>query len=189
MFFWRHNENSNSNEGVHYFPFIFGGAFLCQVSGLVFLNASLNGPACSFIQYLSGLAPTIMFTAIVVKTRKVYRIFIHTFQENRTSLVDVGNLDMCPAAVEQHLAKLMAPKTRQIVTIFSMIGVQFIIISIWIIIHDVSDIENLLDIYPNKRHIQICNINLTEFFGVQSYNFILVVMCTVYGYMTRHVRR
>ena len=82
-----------------------------------------------------------MFTAIVVKTRKVYRIFIHTFQENRTSLVDVGNLDMCPAAVEQHLAKLMAPKTRQIVTIFSMIGVQFIIISIWIIIHDVSSLK------------------------------------------------
>lgn len=188
-FFFVHREHDAvTKTGVHYFPFIFGGAFLCQVSGLVFLNSSLNGPTCSFIQYLSGLCPTIMFTAIVVKTRKVYRIFIHTFQENRTSLVDVGNLDMCPASIEHRLVKLMAPKTRQIVTIFAMIGVQFIIISIWIIVHDVSDSDNLIDVYPNKRHIQICNINLTEFFGVQGYNFILVIMCTVYGYMTRHVR-
>jgi len=188
FFFIHRDHEAVSKSGVHYFPFIFGGAFLCQVSGLVFLNASLNGPTCSFIQYLSGLAPTIMFTAIVVKTRKVYRIFIHTFQENRTSLVDVGNLDMCPAAIEQHLTKLMAPKTRQIVTIFAMIGIQFIIITIWIIIHDASDVKDLIDVYPNSRHIQICNINLTEFFGVQAYNFILVIMCTVYGYMTRHVR-
>ena len=130
-----------------------------------------------------------MFTAIVVKTRKVYRIFIHTFQENRTSLVDVGNLDMCPTAIEQYLTKLMAAKTRQIVTIFAMIGIQFIIITIWIIIHDARDEKDLIDVYPNSRHIQICNINLTEFFGVQAYNFIVVIMCTVYGYMTRHVRR
>jgi len=188
-FFFVHREHpAVSKSGIHYFPFIFGGAFLCQVSGLFFLNSSLNGATCGFIQYLSGLAPTIMFTAIVVKTRKVYRIFIHTFQENRTSLVDVGNLDMCPVFVEERLVKLMAPKTRQIVTIFAMIGIQFIIISIWIIIHDASDIKDLVDVYPNSRHIQICNINLKEFFGVQSYNFILVIMCTVYGYMTRHVR-
>jgi len=188
-FFFIHRDHAAvSKSGVHYFPFIFGGAFLCQVSGLVFLNASLSGPTCSFIQYLSGLAPTIMFTAIVVKTRKVYRIFIHTFQENRTSLVDVGNLDMCPTAIEQYLTKLMAAKTRQIVTIFAMIGIQFIIITIWIIIHDARDEKDLIDVYPNSRHIQICNINLTEFFGVQAYNFIVVIMCTVYGYMTRHVR-
>ena len=96
---------------------------------------------------------------------------------------------MCPTAIEQYLTKLMAAKTRQIVTIFAMIGIQFIIITIWIIIHDARDEKDLLDVYPNSRHIQICNINLTEFFGVQAYNFIVVIMCTVYGYMTRHVRR
>eukprot|EP00092_Neocalanus_flemingeri_P024712 GFUD01026801.1.p1 GENE.GFUD01026801.1~~GFUD01026801.1.p1 ORF type:complete len:923 (-),score=169.35 GFUD01026801.1:112-2880(-) len=177
-----------TRTGLHYFPFIFGGAFLCQLSGIVFLHSSFNGVTCTFIQFLTGLSPTIMFTAIVVKTRKVYRIFIHTFQENRNSTVDVGNLDMCPPFLEQKLEKLMAPKTRQIVTIFALIAVQFFIISIWTIIHYRHHEAYVTDIYPNNRHIQICNIGLTEFFGVQGYNLFLVFMCTVYGYMTRHVR-
>ena len=57
----------------------------------------------------------------------------------------------------------------------------------------VSNLNNfsdhgLLDVYPFNRHIRICSVNVTEFFWIQSFNFFLVGLCTVYGYMTRHVR-
>jgi len=52
-----------------------------------------------------------------------------------------------------------------------------------------SENSGLLDIYPShNRHIRVCNINVVDFFGIQIFNFLLVAMCTVYGFMTRHVR-
>ena len=62
-------------SGTHFLPFLFGGALLCQLSGILFLNARLGPGTCSLLQLLSGLSPTIMFAAILVKTRKVYVIF------------------------------------------------------------------------------------------------------------------
>ena len=42
--------------------------------------------------------------------------------------------------------------------------------------------------YPSYRHIQICHQSIASFFGLQLYNFLLVILCTAYGYMTRNVR-
>mgnify|MGYP002052281402 FL=1 len=42
--------------------------------------------------------------------------------------------------------------------------------------------------YPSNRHLQICHQSVTSFFALQWYNFLLVILCTTYGYMTRKVR-
>ena len=42
--------------------------------------------------------------------------------------------------------------------------------------------------YPSYRHLQICHQSIASFFGLQWYNFLLVILCTMYGYMTRNVR-
>ena len=52
-----------------------GPSFEALLSGILFLNARLGPGTCSLLQLLSGLSPTIMFAAILVKTRKVYVIF------------------------------------------------------------------------------------------------------------------
>ena len=46
----------------------------------------------------------------------------------------------------------------------------------------------MIDVYPRNRHLQICQQSVTSFFALQWYNFLLVILCTAYGYMTRHVR-
>ena len=51
------------------------------------------------------------------------------------------------------------------------------------------DEAHLVDVYPSYRHIRVCEVKITEFFGIQAYNVLLVILCTAYGYMTRNVRR
>ena len=50
--------------------------------GLLFLNLSLSSSVCTFLKFLSGLSPTLMFAAILVKTRKVHKIFTIQLMKN-----------------------------------------------------------------------------------------------------------
>ena len=137
-----------------------------------------------------------------------FSLLIHTNVFNikiySSSLMDKTNLDFCPASIESRLQKMMEPKPRQILAIILTVIIQFLIICCWtsykyfilksctFIIHYcsfLSETNTLLDIYPSNRHIQICNISVAEMFGIQAFNILLVIFCTAYGYMTRHVRR
>ena len=70
-------------SGRHYVAVIFSGATLCQMSALLFLNLPLDSSACQFLMFLSGLSPTMIFAAIFIKTRRIYKIFIKTFESHR----------------------------------------------------------------------------------------------------------
>ncbi len=61
---------------MHYLPFLFGGALVCQISGVLFLNCPLNEYTCFFLQFNTVFGPNLMFSAILVKTRKIYNVFI-----------------------------------------------------------------------------------------------------------------
>jgi len=191
-FFFINRENDIvTKTGVHYLPFIFGGALLSQLVGLSFMNFPLSGGSCTLLQYISGLAPTLMFSAIVVKNRKVYQIFISTFKQPAsamTSMTEPPMVNLCPPFIEERLERMMKPKTRQVVSIFIMITIQFLIVSIWKLIQVVHSNTGLLDEYPADRHIRICSASINEFILIQTFNLVLIVLCTVYGYMTRHVR-
>ena len=116
--------------------------------GFMFLNLTLSSSICNFLRFLSGLSPTLMFAAILVKTRKIHKIFqcalmksgqryiinkwLHLFTNYfSSSLMDKTNLDFCPSSIESRLHRLMEPKPRQILTILLIVFIQFIIICCW----------------------------------------------------------
>jgi hypothetical protein len=37
--------------------------------------------------------------------------------------------------------------------------------------------------------VKVCNIKIMDYIFLQSFNFLLLMTCTAYGYMTRNVRR
>ena len=75
--------------GMHYVLFIFGGATLCQITALLFLNLPLSPANCKFLLFLSGLSPTLIFAAILIKTRKIYKIFMKTFETDRLNHIQL----------------------------------------------------------------------------------------------------
>lgn len=103
-----------------------------KVSGLMFLNTHLTSSTCTLLQFISGLSPSLMFAAILVKTRKVYHVFNAKIMENnRVSEMVPSSLNFCPEVLEEKLERMMAPKPRQIVSIAFLVIIQFIFISIW----------------------------------------------------------
>ena len=143
---------------------------------MILLNIPLNPINCTLLEFISGLSPSLMFAAILVKTRKVYQVFnAKIMEDNRVSVMVpsvTSSLSMCPEGFDEKLEKMIAPKTSQILTIIFLVFVQFTVILIWSLSND--DVY-LIDIYPAKRHLRI--------------NVLLVILCTAYGYMTRNVRR
>ena len=153
---------------------------------MILLNIPLNPITCTLLEFISGLSPSLMFAAILVKTRKVYHVFnAKIMEDNRVSVIG-PSVSMCPEGIEEKLEKMMAPKTSQILTIIFLVFVQFTVILVWSLSND--DVY-LVDIYPATRHLRICEYKITEFFGIQAFNVLLVILCTAYGYMTRNVRR
>ena len=117
---------------MHYFPFLFGGALLCEVSGVLFLNSPLSSQTCVFLQFLSCFGPTLMFSAILVKTRKVYTIFTKSLMDSRDSRLDFGALvtfHKCPS-MEDRFEQLFKEhsKGRQFFLMSVLIFIQFIIV-------------------------------------------------------------
>ena len=130
----------NKLSGLHYFPFLFGGALLCEVSGVLFLNSGLGAHTCMFLQFLSCFGPTLMFSAILVKTRKIYNIFTKSLMDSRDSRLDFGDLvtfHQCPS-LEDKFERLCKEhsKGRQFFLISVLIFIQFIIvIAFWSGLH------------------------------------------------------
>ena len=130
----------NKLSGLHYFPFLFGGALMCEVSGVLFLNSGLGAHTCMFLQFLSCFGPTLMFSAILVKTRKIYNIFTKSLMDSRDSRLDFGDLvtfHQCPS-LEDKFERLCKEhsKGRQFFLISVLIFIQFIIvIAFWSGLH------------------------------------------------------
>ena len=128
-----------SKIGLHYFPFLFGGALMCEVSGVLFLNSGLSSYTCVFLQFLSCFGPTLMFSAILVKTRKIYTIFTKSLMDSRDSRLDFADLvtfHKCPN-LEDKFEKCFKEhsKGRQFFLISVLIFVQFIIVMFWSCLH------------------------------------------------------
>ena len=135
---WRPS-NFHKFLGLHYFPFLFGGALLCEVSGVLFLNSRLSSYTCVFLQFLSCFGPTLMFSAILVKTRKIYTIFTKSLMDSRDSRLDFGDLctfHKCPSLEDkfEQLCKEHS-KGRQFFLMSVLIFVQFIIVVAWSGLH------------------------------------------------------
>ena len=112
---------------------------MCQVSGVLFLNCPLNEYTCIFLQFSTVLGPNLMFSAILVKTRKIYTIFTKALQEDRNSMMDFENClscHKCPG-FEDMLKKMFQEhsKFRQYLFVIFLVSAQFIILCGWFVFH------------------------------------------------------
>ena len=120
------------HSGLHYFPFLFGGALMCQVSGVLFLNCPLNEYTCIFLQFNTVFGPNLMFSAILVKTRKIYTIFTKSLMESRNSKLDFDNFVTCHKCpgLEKWVREMFHEhsKCRQYSLVIFLVCAQFIIL-------------------------------------------------------------
>eukprot|EP00092_Neocalanus_flemingeri_P011699 GFUD01012615.1.p1 GENE.GFUD01012615.1~~GFUD01012615.1.p1 ORF type:complete len:913 (+),score=187.69 GFUD01012615.1:372-2741(+) len=179
FFFVKRDSNCIRKSGVQYFPFIFGGALLCQFSGIFLFIVPFNGFSCFILNLLIGFSPTMIFSAILIKTHLIHTIFIGRLDNDQSS---GANLQMCPSFIERNFEGKMSMRTRQIVHVTFLLVVQFFIIVIWS-----SVMNDLTDIYPNNRHIRVCIADLNKYFSLHIFNFFLIFCCTLYGYLVRNV--
>ena len=104
---------------------------------------------------------------------------------SRHSYTPLGEWRLC-GDLEDRFTRLVGQgKPRQAVQMAALILIQVILIGLAAAGADSG--SSVVAVYPSSRHIEICS--WTNFFWVQSYNALLILLCTSYGYMTRHVRR
>ena len=103
----------------------------------------------------------------------------------RHSYTPLGEWRLC-GELEDRFTRLVGQgKPRQAVQMAALILIQVILIGLAAAGADSG--SSVVAVYPSSRHIEICS--WTNFFWVQTYNALLILLCTSYGYMTRHVRR
>ena len=129
----------SNHLGLHYLPFLFGGALMCQVSGVLFLNCPLNEYTCIFLQFSTVLGPNLMFSAILVKTRKIYKIFTTSLMEGRNSIMDFENClscHKCPG-LEDRLRNMFHEHSKfwQYLFVIFLISAQIIMLCGWSIFY------------------------------------------------------
>ena len=104
---------------------------------------------------------------------------------SRHSYTPLGEWRLC-GELEDRFTRLVGQgKPRQAVQMAALILIQVILIGLAAAGADSG--SSVVAVYPSSRHIEICS--WTNFFWVQTYNALLILLCTSYGYMTRHVRR
>ena len=115
---------------MHFLPFLFGGALVCQISGVLFLNCPLNEYTCFFLQFNTVFGPNLMFSAILVKTRKIYNVFKKAVMRRQSSLMDTENF--CPG-LEDKIGNIFKEhsKCRQYSLLAFLVLGQFIILCGW----------------------------------------------------------
>ena len=104
---------------------------------------------------------------------------------SRHSYTPLGEWRLC-GDLEDGFTRLVGQgKPRQAVQMAALILLQVSLIGLAAAGADSG--ASVVAVFPSSRHLEICS--WTNFFWVQSYNALLIVLCTSYGYMTRHVRR
>ena len=168
-------------QGTHYFPFIFGGSLICQCSGLCLFLFPFNSASCVFLNFLIGIGPTMVFSAIFVKTHLIHSIFIKRMENPGSSEV---NMQICPSFIEKLFKDRMDLRARQILHVVFICFIQVVIIFSWS-----AYMSGQFDIFPSNRHIRVCVADLTNYFTLHIFNIFLIFCCTLYGYLVRNVPR
>ncbi|XP_023319841.1 metabotropic glutamate receptor 1 [Eurytemora carolleeae] len=168
------------NTGYHYVPFLLGGGLLCQVHGVGVFILQATPTSCYLLQLMSALGPTLILAAILVKTYKIYQIFIKTFQDGHLQLQS----SLICSKLQDRLA-IFGQKTLQIAAVTVIIALQLCIVIVGNCMNNTHGV--VIHIYPANRHIQVCDTSILELFTTQIFNIILLIVATFYGYMARHV--
>ena len=121
-----------------------------------------------------------MFAATFVKTRRIYAIFMKTFEEEENN-----DKFSCPD-LDKYIK--LNPKNKEVVKTLALILIQFCIILSWILYSAIIGEKDVRSVYQTGRHIETCNFNSNITIFIHSFNALLMLMCTIYAFLGRKIR-
>lgn len=139
------------------------GLLLCYIMPLSFIIKP-SVTICSIRRLGIGLAFSICYSALLVKTNRIYRIFSRA----NSSL---------------QKPSLISPRSQLLIT-FILISVQVIITVIWLAVEK----PNVVVFYDNLIvELQCKGSSIVGFFIYVGYNFLLLILTSYYGYKSRKI--
>ena len=121
---------------------------------------------CAARRFLTGVSFTICYAPLLIKMWRIHGIFKRTSKLKRLSSGGIFSLG-------------------------PMLGLIFIIIAIHVLysvsISSFDPTEVVEQFYPEKEKLVLeCTTNTTVFISIFAYNFILLLGCTLYAFLTRY---
>ncbi|XP_022090341.1 metabotropic glutamate receptor 2-like [Acanthaster planci] len=140
------------------------GVFMCYALTFLFLTPP-STVMCGLQQFLMGIAFTLCYASVLVKTNRVYRIF--TYGKTTTKRPN-----------------FISPLSQVVITLILVLVQGFLSIT-WLAAVPPGSVKH----YPNREEVQIvCNAFLTStsLLGL-AFPLVLLVLCTGFAFMTRKI--
>ena len=144
---------------------LFAGVLLCYVAALLyFIKPGIE--VCTVRRFTTSMSMTMCYAPVLLRTNRIYRIF--------------------KAAQASVTRPSFVSPISQLFVAFGMIGVQALIILVWILSDKPSILENYQ--YDNRTLLE-CQLKDTHVAINLCYNIFLMLISTVYAFKTRNFPR
>ncbi|XP_078679462.1 metabotropic glutamate receptor 8-like [Branchiostoma floridae x Branchiostoma belcheri] len=146
---------------------LLAGIFLCYCMTFILLSPP-SPVTCCVTRVFLGLGLAMCYSALLIKTNRIYRIF----EDGKKSAKAV---------------KWISPKS-QLIFCALFVSIQLFAVVVWLVV-DPPDtyVEYTAIESPDAVGVRRCNVSDTSLVISLAYNMLLVVLCTVYAFMTRNI--
>ena len=142
------------------------GCVICYSTAFVILlKPSLV--SCIVQRFLVGIGFAIVYSALLIKTNRIYRIF-------------------ASASKTTERPPCISPKS-QVMIASLLASIQVIVFIIWLVLEPPGTRQDIPD--SNNRFIVVLKCNMKELSVLisLSYNMLLILVCTIYAVLTRKI--
>uniref|UniRef100_A0A914W7D8 G-protein coupled receptors family 3 profile domain-containing protein n=1 Tax=Plectus sambesii TaxID=2011161 RepID=A0A914W7D8_9BILA len=160
----RHNETPIVKASGRELSYILLGAIIICYLMTFILLAKPTAIICAFKRTGVGFGFSVLYSAMLVKTNRIYRIFSQ-------------------ARMSAQRPRFISPLSQVVITVM-LASVQLFASLIWLLIAP----PGTRDHYPDRSQVVLtCNVADHLFLVSLSYDALLIVLCTVYAVKTRKV--
>lgn len=142
------------------------GCLVCY-SGVFILLIKPSTTACLFQRFVVGAGFAIIYSSLLVKTNRIYRIFTSASKTTKR-----------PAFI--------SPKS-QIIIATLLASAQILVYTIWLILEPPGTRTVTPNLSDKFNVVLKCKSNESSFLISLAYNMLLIMVCTVYAVLTRKI--
>ena len=138
------------------------------------LEISMTQVSCTAFRFIVPLGMSMMYSALLVKINRMYRIFYLKIKEKK--LMKLKQISLKPAYVDVK---------SQLIMIATLVGLSMFITIILII----YDKPQAVPVYPNRQNalLQKCTASSSTRLISHFYSVFLIITCTYYAILTRKI--
>ncbi|KAL4221390.1 hypothetical protein ACF0H5_019648 [Mactra antiquata] len=162
IFYWQKETPLIMASGKEMSFVLLLGIMLSYLSSFAFVSYPTS-VSCGVTRFILGLSYTVCYSAILVKTNRIYRVFnINTSKPKKVKFINAKS---------------------QILITFAIVGVEILALTFWLVFE--PPVETFM--YPTRHiKIRVCK-DATDYsyLGVLTYPFMLMILCVYYAFRTR----